>query len=148
MLKWEEAAPPPPPHKKTPHKQTKANKKTPTFLGVINCFVTVILSVRINNHECLIDKILLSHCINLSGSRCLLEHFYTYLWWHISAITCQIIMLACQIFISSCQIFILTCQIFMLTCVQVSLSKIISMGCKTSHNQLINQSANQLLYLL
>ena len=39
-----------------------------------------------------------------------------YIWWHTSAITCQIIMLTCQIFMSSCQIFMLTCQIFMLTC--------------------------------
>ena len=31
-----------------------------------------------------------------------------HLWWHISAITCQIIMLICQI-LSSFQIFILTC---------------------------------------
>ena len=37
-------------------------------------------------------------------------------WWHISAITCQIIMLTCQIFMLTCQIFMLTCQIFMLTC--------------------------------
>ena len=39
-----------------------------------------------------------------------------FLWWHISAITCQIIMLTCQIIMLTCQIFMLTCQIFMLTC--------------------------------
>ena len=37
------------------------------------------------------------------------------IWWHISAITCQIIMLTCQIFMSSCQIFLLNCHIFMIT---------------------------------
>ena len=47
------------------------------------------------------------------------------LWWHISAITCQIIMLTCQIFMSSCQIFMLTCQIFMLTCHLFNCLKII-----------------------
>ena len=33
------------------------------------------------------------------------------LWWHTSAITCQIIMLTCQIFMSTCQIMMLTCQL-------------------------------------
>ena len=39
-------------------------------------------------------------------------------WWHISAITCQIItcMLTCQIFMLTCQLFMLTCQIIMSTC--------------------------------
>ena len=37
-------------------------------------------------------------------------------WWHISAITCQIMMSTCQIFMSSCQLSILTCQIIMSTC--------------------------------
>ena len=36
----------------------------------------------------------------------------SYLWWHISAITCQIIMLTCQIFMLTCQIFMLTCHLF------------------------------------
>ena len=39
-----------------------------------------------------------------------------FLWWHTSAITCQIIMFTCQNFMSSCQIFMLAYQIFMLTC--------------------------------
>ena len=34
------------------------------------------------------------------------------LWWHISAITCQIIMMTCQIFMLTCQIFMLTCHLF------------------------------------
>ena len=33
-----------------------------------------------------------------------------HLWWHISATTCQIIMLNCQILMPFCQIFMLTCQ--------------------------------------
>ena len=36
------------------------------------------------------------------------------IWWHISSITCQIIVLTYQIFnMSRCQIFMLICQIFM-----------------------------------
>ena len=33
-------------------------------------------------------------------------------WWHISAISCQIIMLSCQIFMLTYQIFMLTCHLF------------------------------------
>ena len=32
------------------------------------------------------------------------------LWWHISAITCLIIMSTCQIFFLTCQLFMTTCQ--------------------------------------
>ena len=39
-----------------------------------------------------------------------------HVWWHISAITCQIIMSTCQIFMLTCQLFMMTCQIIMLTC--------------------------------
>ena len=39
-----------------------------------------------------------------------------YLWWPISAITCQIIMSTCHIFMLTCQLFMLTCQILMSTC--------------------------------
>ena len=39
-----------------------------------------------------------------------------YAWWHISAITCQIMISTCQIFMLTCQLFMLTCQIFILTC--------------------------------
>ena len=45
-----------------------------------------------------------------------LNFLHWFLWWHISVITCQIIMLICQIFMSSCQIIMLTCQIFMSSC--------------------------------
>ena len=41
-------------------------------------------------------------------------------WWHISAITCQIIRLTCQIFMLTCQLFMLTCQIIMSTCLKIS----------------------------
>ena len=43
------------------------------------------------------------------GGRCPLWNLGSIVWWHTSAITCQIIMLTCQIFMSYCQIFILTC---------------------------------------
>ena len=41
----------------------------------------------------------------------------SFVWWHISAITCQIIMSTCQIFMLTCQlhVFISTCHIFMST---------------------------------
>ena len=39
--------------------------------------------------------------------------FTTKVWWHISAISRQIMM-------STCQIFMLTCQLFMLTCEKIS----------------------------
>ena len=44
----------------------------------------------------------------------------TSLWWHISAITCQIIMSTSQIFMLTCQLFMLTCQIIMSTCRKIS----------------------------
>ena len=44
------------------------------------------------------------------GGRCPLWNLGSIVWWHTSAITCQIIMLTCQIFMSSCQIFMLTCK--------------------------------------
>ena len=47
------------------------------------------------------------------------EKWYCILWWHISAITCQIIMSTCQIIMSTCQIFMLTCQIIMSTCQKI-----------------------------
>ena len=42
-------------------------------------------------------------------------NFSRNVWWHISEITCQVIILTCLIFMSSCQIFMLTCRILMLT---------------------------------
>ena len=51
-----------------------------------------------------------------NSSQNIMLNKHSNLWWHTSAITCQIIMLTCQIFMSSCQIFMLTYQIFMLTC--------------------------------
>ena len=36
--------------------------------------------------------------------------FILYVWWHFSAITCQMIMLTCQLFISTCQIIMSNCQ--------------------------------------
>ena len=33
---------------------------------------------------------------------------FSCVWWHTSAITCQIIILTCQIFMLTCQIFVLT----------------------------------------
>ena len=44
------------------------------------------------------------------------SRFITKLWWHISAITCQIIMSTCRIFMLTRQLFMLTCQIIMPTC--------------------------------
>ena len=44
----------------------------------------------------------------------------TCLWWHISAIACQIIISTCQIFMLTCQLFMLTCQIIMSTCLKIS----------------------------
>ena len=41
------------------------------------------------------------------------------IWWHISAITCQINMSTCQIIMSTCQIFMFTCQIIMSTCQKI-----------------------------
>ena len=38
------------------------------------------------------------------------------LFWHISALTCQIIMSICQIFLLTFQLFMLTCQIIVSTC--------------------------------
>ena len=40
----------------------------------------------------------------------------SHLWWHISAINCQIIMSTCQIFMLTCQLFMSTSQIIMSTC--------------------------------
>ena len=41
-----------------------------------------------------------------------------FVWWHTSAITCQIIIhaMTCQIFMSYCQIIMSTCQKMMSTC--------------------------------
>ena len=51
-----------------------------------------------------------------------------FLWWHISAITCQIIMSTCQKIMSTCQIFMLTCQIIMSTCqkIIITINRLIS----------------------
>ena len=38
------------------------------------------------------------------------------IWWHISDITCQIIMSTCQIFMLTFQLFMSTCQIIMSAC--------------------------------
>ena len=41
---------------------------------------------------------------------------YNFIQWHISVITCQIIMSTCQIFMSTRQIFLSNCQIILSTC--------------------------------
>ena len=45
-----------------------------------------------------------------------ISHMHSFILWHISATTCQIIMSTSQIFMSSYQIYMLICQIFILTC--------------------------------
>ena len=47
---------------------------------------------------------------------CWFTHACFILGWHISAITCQIIMSTCLIFTLTCQLFMLTCEIIMSTC--------------------------------
>ena len=70
--------------------------------------------VQICNHR---DSYQVVYLFDVFLKQKLNTSFYIALiWWHTSAITCQIIKLTCQIFMLSCQIFMLTCQIFMLTC--------------------------------
>ena len=43
-------------------------------------------------------------------------HYHWLLWWHISAITCQIIVSICQLSMLTCRLFMSTYQIIMSTC--------------------------------
>ena len=45
-----------------------------------------------------------------------IRHCISRVWWHIYAITCQIIMSSFQIFMLTCQLFMSTCQMIMSTC--------------------------------
>ena len=104
--------------------QLQGPKKS--FLGVVCQNVLQIVKITTTKHDNL-SLMLLSQRIYNYVCKCSGNHIHpscenlqpfcsiSLLWWHTSAITCQIIMLTCQIFMSSCQIFMLTCQLFMLT---------------------------------
>ena len=80
---------------------------------LIDCLVFGAVSALFQPHNKMISFVLMRQTDRLQP---LSTDWIFLLWWHISAITCQIIMLTCQIFMLTCQIFMLTCQIFMLTC--------------------------------
>ena len=71
------------------------------------------------------DVILLQHCRESSSPFTLLIYrmqTIVFLWWHTSAITCQIDMLTCQISMLSCRIFMLTCHLFI--CWKINLKNV------------------------